>query len=184
MYVDTDILDEKHLGWLFHVEGSLLNGMEFDEKHADHPFVSATGETIQQIGWISHGDFPQRIREMCEGIPPPKKQYNLRSNRLFLNEPICHCQHWAREAIDALLDAGVLEPLGPDDNGGIQKRPDTVLGFARGVKRLSRSRATRNSNNLKEIHSTPSLDATSIDDIINYHFKARSWVVRPYPLNQ
>jgi hypothetical protein len=99
---------------------------------------------------------------MCEGIPPPKKQYNLRSNRLFLNEPICHCQHWAREAIDALLDAGVLEPLGPDDNGGIQKRPDTVLAFARGVKRLSRSRATRNSNNLKEIHSTPSLDATSI----------------------
>jgi hypothetical protein len=112
-------------GWLFHVEGNLLSGMAFEEKRDNYPFVSATGETIQQIGWISHEDFPQRIREVCEGIPPPKKQYNLRSSRLFPNEPIRHCQHWAREAIDALL-AEVLEPLGPDDDRDIQKRPDNV----------------------------------------------------------
>lgn len=130
IYVDTDIVQGKRWGWLFHVTGNLLSGMTFEEKYAIYPLLSASGESIQQLGWISYNKFPEGIREVCEGIPPPKSQYTLASKRLFPNEPIRHCQHWVREAMDALFVAGVVEPLGPEEKGESETMKDDKIVLA------------------------------------------------------
>ncbi|KAH8907471.1 hypothetical protein BR93DRAFT_967375 [Coniochaeta sp. PMI_546] len=122
IYVDTNT---ESGGYLFHVEGSLQTGMAFVAKKACHPFISATGEPVRHIGWVSHHKFVD-IGRVCETVPPPCKQYEL-SKRLVPRHAIRHCQHWAGEAIDALRKQAILEPLGPGDDAEVIMRDDVKV---------------------------------------------------------
>lgn len=45
---------------------------------------------------------------LCSHVPPPKKQFEG-ARRLFPQEPIRRCQEWTAEAIQSLVEAGVLK---------------------------------------------------------------------------
>lgn len=107
-------------GYLFHVIGSLQSGMALEVREEPHPFDTPTGDSVQQVGWVSHDMFVD-IERICKTIPPPEKQW-LGAKLLVRKTEIRHCQHWAAEAIDALRKEGILEPLGPSDNGAIIMR--------------------------------------------------------------
>lgn len=121
IYVNSGTNCRPNFGYIFHVAGSLQLGMNFETKRCIHPFRSHAGESMRQVGWVSQEDFLKRIEDVCLGITPPKKQFHG-PRRLFPQEPVRHCQHWAAEAIDALLSSGVLEPLRPNDNGDTIRR--------------------------------------------------------------
>jgi hypothetical protein len=118
IYVESETATTTNERWgrLFHVIGSLQSGMAFEVKRAIYPLESPSGESVRHVGWVAHDNFIQRIEGVCANIPPPNKQFDF-MRRLFPNEPLRHCQHWVAEVVRALIDSGVLEPLGPLDNG-------------------------------------------------------------------
>ncbi|KAL2835594.1 hypothetical protein BJY01DRAFT_252506 [Aspergillus pseudoustus] len=94
-------------GYIFQVVGNIQNGMEYDDKPAERPDESATFQGKVYIGKVSVANYP-RIKAICTAIPAPKKQFEG-PHCLFPGEPLRRCQEWTKEAIDALLAAGVLE---------------------------------------------------------------------------
>ncbi|OIW34631.1 hypothetical protein CONLIGDRAFT_688526 [Coniochaeta ligniaria NRRL 30616] len=116
VYVETGIDKGGHL---FHVTGDIRIGMVFWQPH---PFDTTAGLSVQHIGWISHDKLVE-IRVVCETIPPPPRQYEG-PKRLVPRHAIRHCQHWAADAIAALRERAILQPLGPGDDAAVVKRRD------------------------------------------------------------
>jgi hypothetical protein len=94
-------------GHIFQVTGTIQQGMNHNDKPAKKPDESASYQGQEFIGKVSVANFP-RIKAICEGIPAPKKQFEG-GRRLYPQEPIRRCQEWTKEAMDALVAAGVLE---------------------------------------------------------------------------
>ncbi|PGG97888.1 hypothetical protein AJ79_09060 [Helicocarpus griseus UAMH5409] len=94
-------------GRLFHVSGDIQNGMFFENKPVRKPDESATFVSKERIGSVTHDNYP-RVLTTCENIPPPKKQFQG-PKRLYPDEPLRRCQEWTAEAIQALIDAQVLQ---------------------------------------------------------------------------
>ena len=94
-------------GWLFQVTGDIQNGMKHNDKPAKKPEESGTYQSKVVIGKVATADFA-RIKPTCESIPPPKKQFEG-PRRLYPNEPLRRCQEWTQEAINALVNAGILK---------------------------------------------------------------------------
>lgn len=94
-------------GQVYNVQGEIQNGMVFEHKTTDEPEKSPVFASKEHIGTVSHADFP-RVLAVCQTIPVPKKQFDG-AKRLYPKEPLRRCQEWAREAIDALVDAKVVQ---------------------------------------------------------------------------
>ena len=96
-------------GHLYHVEGNILMGMTYRAKPAHSPEDSATyvpGSKVL-IGRVAVINYP-RVNTVCEAIPAPGKQMNLRGKRLNPNLPLRRCGEWVDEAILALRTRRVL----------------------------------------------------------------------------
>lgn len=103
IFVETN---SDETGWLFQVVGNIQEGMRHDDKPAKKPEDSTTFQERTFIGTVTVANF-DRIKPICESIPPPKKQFHG-PRRLYPQEPIRRCQEWTKEAIDALVEAQVL----------------------------------------------------------------------------
>ncbi|KZF20227.1 hypothetical protein L228DRAFT_249908 [Xylona heveae TC161] len=103
IFVETE---KDGTGELLEVAGNIQEGMSFSMMPTKKPEDSITYKAKVLIGKVSEFDYP-RMRDVCEMIPPPKKQFQG-SRRLFPNEPLRRCQEWTAEAIQALLDAHVI----------------------------------------------------------------------------
>ncbi|EGD86028.1 hypothetical protein H112_06951 [Trichophyton rubrum D6] len=95
IFVETSENGEK-TGHLFQVKGNIQNGMSFEQRPEGQPEASSSFIDKQEIG-----------AGICEGIPPPRKQFEG-AKRLYPKEPIRRCQEWTAEAIQALKEAQVL----------------------------------------------------------------------------
>ncbi|OAL74792.1 hypothetical protein A7D00_0386 [Trichophyton violaceum] len=105
IFVETSENGEK-TGHLFQVTGNIQNGMSFEQRPEGQPEASSSFIDKQEIGAVTHANY-YRIQEICEGIPPPRKQFEG-EKRLYPKEPIRRCQEWMAEAIQALKEAQVL----------------------------------------------------------------------------
>lgn len=94
-------------GHVYQVTGSIQNGMTFEKKPGKKPEDSATFEGKTLIGKVTQANLP-RLEQICQGIPPPKKQFNG-PQRLNPQEPLRRCQEWTSEAIQALVTARVVQ---------------------------------------------------------------------------
>ncbi|KAJ5343372.1 uncharacterized protein N7506_003196 [Penicillium brevicompactum] len=94
-------------GHLFQVTGDIQNGMKHNDKPAKKPEESGTYQSKEFIGRVAAADFA-RILPTCESIPPPKKQFEG-ARRLYPKEPLRRCQEWTQEAVNALVNAGILK---------------------------------------------------------------------------
>lgn len=94
-------------GHVFQVTGDIQNGMKHEDKPAKKPEDSATYQSKELIGNVTAADFA-RIKSTCESIPPPKKQFEG-PRRLYPKEPLRRCQEWTQEAIQTLVNAGILK---------------------------------------------------------------------------
>lgn len=71
----------------------------------DSAFVEGTKK---KVGSIKKSDFA-RLREICQSIPVPGEQLNLNSSRIDTSKPVRRCTQWTAEAVEALLEAGILQ---------------------------------------------------------------------------
>lgn len=94
-------------GQLFHVTGSIHDGMRYEVKQARKPEESRQFHSKERIGSVLIADF-KHINAILKNIAPPKKQYH-RGNRLNPHEPLRRCQEWTTEAIKALKSSGVVK---------------------------------------------------------------------------
>jgi hypothetical protein len=94
-------------GHVFQVTGDIQNGMKHNDKPAKKPEESGTYQSKEVIGRVAAADFT-RIKPTCESIPAPKKQFEG-PRRLYPNEPLRRCQEWTQEAVNALVNAGILK---------------------------------------------------------------------------
>lgn len=104
IFVETN---DDQSGHVFQVTGDIQNGMTHNDKPAKKPEDSASYQSKQHIGKIAAADFA-RIKRTCESIPAPKKQFEG-PRRLYPNEPLRRCQEWTQEAINALVNEGILK---------------------------------------------------------------------------
>jgi hypothetical protein len=68
-------------GHVYQVTGDIQNGMSFE---------SATFQSKTLIGKVTAAKL-SRINDICQGIPPPKKQFQG-PHRLYPEKPIRRCQ--------------------------------------------------------------------------------------------
>ena len=94
-------------GRLFHVTGTIAQGMLYEEKDLKFPDLSYSHENMTLLGAVDKADLDQ-FRQVCQSIPPPKKQFEG-PRRLNPKEPLRHCQQWVAEAIDVWKSQGVLK---------------------------------------------------------------------------
>ncbi|GAB1739034.1 hypothetical protein NU219Hw_g3798t1 [Hortaea werneckii] len=94
-------------GRLFHVTGTIAQGMLYEEKELKFPDLSYSYENMTLLGAVDEADLDQ-FRQICQSIPPPKKQFEG-PKRLDPKEPLRRCQEWTAEAVDALKIQGVLK---------------------------------------------------------------------------
>ncbi|KAI6865386.1 hypothetical protein KC343_g8763 [Hortaea werneckii] len=104
IFVETNIGTS---GRIFHVTGTIAQGMLYEEKEITFPDVSYSQEDMTLLGAVDKADLDQ-FRQVCQSIPPPKKQFEG-PKRLYPKEPLRRCQEWTVEAIDALKIHGVLK---------------------------------------------------------------------------
>src|SRR5271155_5465815 len=86
-------------GHVYQVTGDIQNGMSFEDKPGRKPEESATFQSKTLIGKVTAAKL-SRIKEICQGIPPPKKQFQG-PHRLYPEQPLRRCQEWTAEAIQA-----------------------------------------------------------------------------------
>ena len=94
-------------GHVYNVQGEIQNGMVFEQETTEEPEESPTFADKKLIGTVSHADYP-RFLAVCQTIPVPKKQFDG-AKRLYPKEPLRRCQEWAKEAIEALVEQGVIQ---------------------------------------------------------------------------
>lgn len=94
-------------GHVYQVTGNIQNGMTYEDKPGRKPEDSATFQSKTRIGKVTQANLP-RLKQICQGIPPPKKQFNG-PHRLYPQEPLRRCQEWTAEAIQALTAAHVVQ---------------------------------------------------------------------------
>ncbi|RMJ22817.1 hypothetical protein PHISP_06322, partial [Aspergillus sp. HF37] len=97
-------------GYLYHVTGTVLNGMVFEHRPAAEPEKSPMFAGKRKVGTVALANYPDRFIAVCAGVSPPKKQFKG-ARRLYPGEPVRRCGQWADEAVEALTAAGVLRQL-------------------------------------------------------------------------
>lgn len=95
-------------GHIYHVKGSIQEGMIFEHRPEDEPEKSPMFDSKSLVGTVALEDYPGRFLEVCESVPPPKKQFDG-NKRLFPNESLRRCGQWADEALEVLGRVGVLK---------------------------------------------------------------------------
>lgn len=111
-------------GFVHHVIGDLVKGMEYQRRRGDRPEESETFYRKDFLGTIAIEGYPQSVDGLCKELPtpPPQKAFNSRTMRTEpikpngafyeLDEPrakLFKCTEWTEEhAIPALRQANVL----------------------------------------------------------------------------
>lgn len=106
LFVETHEVGSQ-TGHVYNVQGDIQNGMVYEEKTTEEPEKSPVFAEKRRIGSVSKEDYP-RLIAVCQSLPVPKKQFEG-ARRLYPKEPLRRCQEWTREAIQALLEAKLVQ---------------------------------------------------------------------------
>jgi hypothetical protein len=101
-------------GRVFHVTGNVVimgQGMKYEEKQAHDPEVSLSyaKDTKKKVGTVKTSEL-DRFRAVCKSIPVPGPQLRLNGKRIDPSKPLRRCIEWTAEAVEALLEDGVMQP--------------------------------------------------------------------------
>ena len=108
IYVNTDGLKG---GQIYHVVGTVLNGMTYETKHSKDPEESATfvPDSMVYVGQISHSDL-DRLDQACRAIEPPGKQLRLNGSRIDPSKALRRCGEWVEEVKEKILKEALVVP--------------------------------------------------------------------------
>ncbi|KAI1839152.1 hypothetical protein DTO013E5_568 [Penicillium roqueforti] len=82
IYIETDPSEDR--GWLHHVTGTILNGMDYTPRPTPNPEVlpEHVPDSKKEIGTIEEADLERFREECCLAVPPPRAQVTLKGTRL------------------------------------------------------------------------------------------------------
>lgn len=104
IYIETvpDATPLSPQGHLYHVTGTILNGMIYDPRASENPELSPEHipGSKKMIGTIAPEDLDKFEREFCLAVPPPKPQVTLGGKRLCPDTPLYRCGDWLRDVVD------------------------------------------------------------------------------------
>lgn len=95
-------------GHLYHVIGTVLQGMNYNHRTEVRPEDSPEFARKQDLGYIKQAEYG-KFQQICEAIEIPGKQLDLRGRRLDTTKPVRRCGDWVRDAIEALKNQEVLK---------------------------------------------------------------------------
>jgi hypothetical protein len=106
LFVETQ---EDGGGQIFHVVGTILQGMTFETKPEMRPesvvlFVSGSKKYVGRIAQSAMGE----LEELCRSIPPPAAQVNLNGTRKDPMKPLRRCGEWVEEVIGEAQRRGLI----------------------------------------------------------------------------
>lgn len=93
-------------GNLFHVIGSIREGMRFEQKRSRNPLDSLLCNNKEHLGTVSETNYDD-IENVVSAVEPPKKQY-AGAEHINPHQPLRTCQEWTAEVIQALKETGIL----------------------------------------------------------------------------
>lgn len=96
-------------GTLYHVVGTILQGMTYEARPARAPEQSATYAGRKHYLGVVQTANSGRINGICALVRPPGRQVRLNGKRIDPSKPLYRCGEWATDAIRELRRAGVLE---------------------------------------------------------------------------
>lgn len=106
LFVETQ---ENEGGQIFHVVGTILQGMIFETRsdmkpESDVLFVPGSQKYIGQIAQSAMGQWG----DLCRSIPPPAAQMNLNGTRKDPTKPLRRCGEWVEEVKEEALRRGLI----------------------------------------------------------------------------
>ncbi|EWC43738.1 hypothetical protein DRE_07356 [Drechslerella stenobrocha 248] len=106
------------------VVGDLVTGMSYQSERDEAPQTSGTFHARHYLGTINESDYPARMDEVLEELPPPGKQKSFNTQTMRTEQhkmpgvfyapgeprpPMIKCTEWTiNQAIPALIESGVL----------------------------------------------------------------------------
>jgi hypothetical protein len=104
---------ENPSGIIYNVIGTIVigAGQIYEVRETTNPQLALEHipGTYRCIGQVRHEDL-DRFAAICESIPVPGPQLNLRGKPLDPTKPVRRCTEWTMEAVEALKEAGILAP--------------------------------------------------------------------------
>lgn len=98
-------------GHLYHVTGTILNGMNYDPRGTVDPELlpEHIAGSKKQIATIAREDLSRFEAECCLAVPPPKAQVTLGGKRLYPGEPLYRCGEWLLDVERLSVEKGIFK---------------------------------------------------------------------------
>lgn len=111
IYIETNPSEDR--GWLHHVTGTILNGMDYTPRQTPNPEVlpEHVPDSKKQIGTIEEEDLGRFREECCLAVLPPRAQVTLKGTRLYPDTPLYRCIEWLKDVEELAVRKGIFEPL-------------------------------------------------------------------------
>ena len=113
IYVEKEPVSEtnkKGSGTLYHVVGSILMGMRYENKLSHNfkhsaSFIPDSNVLIRQV----EGSDMSLFGLVCETVSPPGAQLTIRGGRIDRSNPLRRCREWVKEVVEKLLTDGLVK---------------------------------------------------------------------------
>ncbi|KAJ5120853.1 uncharacterized protein N7515_010241 [Penicillium bovifimosum] len=111
IYIETEPSENR--GWLHHVTGTILNGMDYTPRQTPDPEMLAeyVPDSKKLIATIEESDLDRFREECCMAVLPPRAQVTLKGTRLYPDTPLYRCGDWLKDVQDMAFRKGILKPL-------------------------------------------------------------------------
>jgi hypothetical protein len=107
IFVEKDQLDGS--GVMYHVTGTILMGMKYEtrESHSFRNSHTTIPDSEVLVGNVLEADL-RRFEAICESVPPPGAQVDLRSRPLNPSVPIRRCTEWVNVVVERVKADGLV----------------------------------------------------------------------------
>jgi hypothetical protein len=111
IYIETAPAEDE--GWLHHVTGTILNGMEYTPRPTPNPvqLPEHVPSSMMQIAIIEDEDLDKFREECCLAVPPPRAQVTLNGTRLYPGTPLYRCGDWLKDVQDIAFKKGIFKSM-------------------------------------------------------------------------
>lgn len=113
IYIETDpsAPPESTRGHLYHVTGTILNGMEYDPRPTVDPefLPEHIPGSKKQTATIAREDLVRFENECCLAVPAPRAQVTLSGKRLYPGMPLYRCGDWLQDVERVAFEKGIFK---------------------------------------------------------------------------
>ncbi|KAI9375148.1 hypothetical protein BJX61DRAFT_550019 [Aspergillus egyptiacus] len=116
LYIETNPSpdDQDRSGRLYHVIGTILQGMKYASPRVKDPAFSTSfvRGTKKMIGTIAASDLERFETECCKAVAPPALQMTVTGQPLDPSRPLYRCNQWLDDVVKLAFEKGIFQNEG------------------------------------------------------------------------